>query len=212
MLDAILGEVIVTCEKIHWLCNEGERWLKPEKRSSGILSFYKAARVEYHPVGVVGAGATSQLTFYDLAYLAIVLCLLGWGTTLGVVGSGALRDDLAGAGQAGDVKEESAACAFLPSCPPKSGVLVQSVQPVPNLDLDDPQACKTVYMAAGRCHRALELPLPQCHQPFDVMRLLGQRLGDQGRGSGQGISSRTATRMRPRRAAHLLSAPTQHQG
>jgi len=54
MLDAILGEVIVTCEKIHWLCNEGERWLKPEKRSPGILSFYKSARVEYHPVGVVG--------------------------------------------------------------------------------------------------------------------------------------------------------------
>lgn len=58
VLDAVLGEVIVTCEKIHWLCNEGERWLKPEKRSSGILSFYKSARVEYHPVGVVGE--TSQ--------------------------------------------------------------------------------------------------------------------------------------------------------
>lgn len=54
MLDAILGEVIVTCEKIHWLCGEGEKWLRPEKRSPGIMSFYKSARVEYHPVGVVG--------------------------------------------------------------------------------------------------------------------------------------------------------------
>jgi acyl-CoA reductase-like NAD-dependent aldehyde dehydrogenase len=53
MLDAIMGEVIVTCEKIHWLCREGEQWLKPDKRSVGIMSFYKSARVEYHPLGVV---------------------------------------------------------------------------------------------------------------------------------------------------------------
>jgi len=66
MLDAILGEVIVTCEKIHWLCNEGERWLKPEKRSSGILSFYKAARVEYHPVGVVGAIVPWNYPFHNV--------------------------------------------------------------------------------------------------------------------------------------------------
>lgn len=53
MLDAVLGEVVVTCEKIHWLVNEGEKWLKPEKRSAGIMSFYKSPRVEFHPVGVV---------------------------------------------------------------------------------------------------------------------------------------------------------------
>ncbi len=55
MLDAIMGEIIVTCEKIHWLCREGEQWLEPDKRSPGIMSFYKKARVEYHPVGVVSA-------------------------------------------------------------------------------------------------------------------------------------------------------------
>jgi hypothetical protein len=38
MLDAIVGEVVVTCEKIHWLCNEGEKWLKPERRSAGIMA------------------------------------------------------------------------------------------------------------------------------------------------------------------------------
>lgn len=37
MVDAIVGEVVVTCEKIHWLCNEGEGHLKPEKRSAGIM-------------------------------------------------------------------------------------------------------------------------------------------------------------------------------
>jgi hypothetical protein len=34
---------------------EGEQWLKPEARSSGIMSFYKRAYVEFHPLGVVRA-------------------------------------------------------------------------------------------------------------------------------------------------------------
>ena len=37
MVDAAFGEVMVTCEKISWLIREGERWLKPEKRSSGVM-------------------------------------------------------------------------------------------------------------------------------------------------------------------------------
>ena len=37
MVDAILGEIVTTCEKIHWLVREGERWLKPEKRSAGLM-------------------------------------------------------------------------------------------------------------------------------------------------------------------------------
>jgi acyl-CoA reductase-like NAD-dependent aldehyde dehydrogenase len=37
MVDAAFGELIVTCEKIRWLLSEGGRWLKPEKRSSGVM-------------------------------------------------------------------------------------------------------------------------------------------------------------------------------
>jgi hypothetical protein len=37
MLDAVLGEVIVTCEKLHWLIHEAEQHLKPESRASGVL-------------------------------------------------------------------------------------------------------------------------------------------------------------------------------
>lgn len=66
MVDAILGEVIVTCEKIHWLCNEGEKWLKPEKRSAGIMAFYKSPRVEFHPVGVVGAIVPWNYPFHNV--------------------------------------------------------------------------------------------------------------------------------------------------
>ena len=37
MVDAILGEIVTTCEKIHWLIREGEKWLKPERRSAGLM-------------------------------------------------------------------------------------------------------------------------------------------------------------------------------
>lgn len=37
ILDAAFGEVTVTCEKICWLLKEGERWLRPEYRSSSRM-------------------------------------------------------------------------------------------------------------------------------------------------------------------------------
>ena len=37
MVDAAFGEVLVTCEKIRWLLSEGERWLRPEARSTGRM-------------------------------------------------------------------------------------------------------------------------------------------------------------------------------
>ena len=36
-VDAALGEVMVTCEKIWWLVKHGQKWLKPEHRSAGIM-------------------------------------------------------------------------------------------------------------------------------------------------------------------------------
>ena len=66
LVDAAFGEVLVTLEKIRWLCNEGERWLKPEKRSSGAMMFYKKARVEYHPVGVMGAIVPWNYPFHNV--------------------------------------------------------------------------------------------------------------------------------------------------
>ena len=37
VVDAAFGEVMVTCEKIAWLLREGERHLRPERRSSGVM-------------------------------------------------------------------------------------------------------------------------------------------------------------------------------
>ena len=53
LVDANFGEVLVTCEKITWLLKEGEKWLKPESRSTSSMMFYKKARVEYVPVRIL---------------------------------------------------------------------------------------------------------------------------------------------------------------
>jgi acyl-CoA reductase-like NAD-dependent aldehyde dehydrogenase len=66
LVDAAFGEVIVTLEKCKWLLKEGEKWLRPEKRSSGLMMFYKNARVEYHPVGVMGAIVPWNYPFHNV--------------------------------------------------------------------------------------------------------------------------------------------------
>lgn len=66
MVDAAFGELIVTCEKMHWLMAEGEHWLRPESRSPGRMMFYKKARVEYHPLGVVGAIVPFNYPFHNI--------------------------------------------------------------------------------------------------------------------------------------------------
>ena len=66
MVDAAFGEVMVTLEKIQWLCAEGERWLAPERRSAGTMMFYKRCRVEYHPVGVMGAIVPWNYPFHNV--------------------------------------------------------------------------------------------------------------------------------------------------
>ncbi len=38
MVDAAFGEVMVTCEKLAWLAREGERHLRPERRSAGAMA------------------------------------------------------------------------------------------------------------------------------------------------------------------------------
>ncbi|KAL4856021.1 Aldehyde dehydrogenase 22A1 [Chlorella vulgaris] len=66
MVDAAFGEIMVTCEKIWWLVQQGERYLRPESRSAGTMMFYKSARVEYVPVGVVGAIVPWNYPFHNI--------------------------------------------------------------------------------------------------------------------------------------------------
>ncbi|KAG6764072.1 hypothetical protein POTOM_031529 [Populus tomentosa] len=66
MVDASLGEIMTTCEKITWLLSEGEKWLKPEYRCSGRAMPYKKSRVEFHPLGVIGAIVSWNYPFHNI--------------------------------------------------------------------------------------------------------------------------------------------------
>lgn len=57
-VDAYLGEILVTLEKIEWTLKHGERALKPESRPTNLLMFYKANEVRWEPMGVVAASVS----------------------------------------------------------------------------------------------------------------------------------------------------------
>ena len=50
-VDALFGEVLVTCEKLRWTIADGETHLKPEYRWSGLMNLHKTSRVQWTPVG-----------------------------------------------------------------------------------------------------------------------------------------------------------------
>jgi acyl-CoA reductase-like NAD-dependent aldehyde dehydrogenase len=52
--NALMGEIWPTCEKFRWMINNGEKHLRPERVSSGLL-LHKKARLEYHPLGILAA-------------------------------------------------------------------------------------------------------------------------------------------------------------
>jgi len=52
-VDACLGEVLTTCEKIRTICANGELWLQPDYRVTGPMFLHKTAAVEYVPLGIV---------------------------------------------------------------------------------------------------------------------------------------------------------------
>ncbi len=52
--NALVGEIWPVLEKLRWTIANGEKWLRPEPVSSGVL-VHKKARLEFHPLGVIGA-------------------------------------------------------------------------------------------------------------------------------------------------------------
>jgi acyl-CoA reductase-like NAD-dependent aldehyde dehydrogenase len=52
--NALMGEIWPVCEKLRWTIANGEKHLAAEHVSSGVLA-HKRARLEFHPLGVVGA-------------------------------------------------------------------------------------------------------------------------------------------------------------
>ncbi|KUI74544.1 hypothetical protein VM1G_10178 [Cytospora mali] len=66
MVDAQLGEVLVTVEKLQWTITHGEEALTPHKRPTNLLMMYKKNKVIYEPLGVVAALVSWNYPFHNL--------------------------------------------------------------------------------------------------------------------------------------------------
>ena len=66
-IDAALGEILVTVEKIKYVIKHGEKALAPEQRAaSWPLMCYKKVEVRYEPLGVVAALVSWNYPFHNL--------------------------------------------------------------------------------------------------------------------------------------------------
>ncbi|AEO65120.1 uncharacterized protein THITE_2044375 [Thermothielavioides terrestris NRRL 8126] len=66
MVDAQLGEVLVTVEKLQWTIAHGEKALRPSRRPTNLLMAYKRNTVHYEPLGVVAALVSWNYPFHNL--------------------------------------------------------------------------------------------------------------------------------------------------
>ncbi|KAF2116810.1 Aldehyde/histidinol dehydrogenase [Lophiotrema nucula] len=66
MVDAALGEILVTAEKLQWTIDHGEDALEPESRPTSFLMMYKKNEVIWQPLGVVAACVSWNYPFHNL--------------------------------------------------------------------------------------------------------------------------------------------------
>ncbi|KAK4102106.1 ALDH-like protein [Parathielavia hyrcaniae] len=66
MVDAQLGEILVTVEKLQWTIKHGEKALRPSRRPTNLLLAYKRNTVFYEPLGVVAALVSWNYPFHNL--------------------------------------------------------------------------------------------------------------------------------------------------
>ncbi|ODV96798.1 hypothetical protein PACTADRAFT_40201 [Pachysolen tannophilus NRRL Y-2460] len=68
MVDASMGEILVTLEKINWILQNGEKSLSISSRPgpSNLFMKYKEAEVRYEPLGVVAALISWNYPFHNL--------------------------------------------------------------------------------------------------------------------------------------------------
>ena len=66
MVDAQLGEILVTVEKLDWTERHGERALRPSRRPTNLLMSYKRNTVRYEPMGVVAALVSWNYPFHNM--------------------------------------------------------------------------------------------------------------------------------------------------
>jgi acyl-CoA reductase-like NAD-dependent aldehyde dehydrogenase len=62
----MFGEIMTTCVKAQWMIDNGEAALAPESRPTTLMTMAKHARVEYHPLGVIGVIAPWNYPFHNM--------------------------------------------------------------------------------------------------------------------------------------------------
>ncbi|KAK4674293.1 Meiotic Sister-Chromatid recombination aldehyde dehydrogenase [Podospora pseudopauciseta] len=65
MVDAQLGEILVTAEKLEWTIKHGEKALRPSRRPTNLLMSYKRNTVYHEPLGVVAALVSWNYPFHN---------------------------------------------------------------------------------------------------------------------------------------------------
>lgn len=78
IVDAALGEVITTTEKIRTICAWGELWLRPDPRPVSPMLLHKIATVEYIPYGMIATIAPWNYP-YVLCFVLFHFCLFTIG-------------------------------------------------------------------------------------------------------------------------------------
>ncbi|RMF15476.1 MAG: aldehyde dehydrogenase family protein [Candidatus Dadabacteria bacterium] len=63
--NAMMGEIWPVAEKLRWTIRNGERYLRDERVSPGLF-LHKKARIEYHPLGVIGVIAPWNYPFQNI--------------------------------------------------------------------------------------------------------------------------------------------------
>ncbi|ATY60443.1 oxidoreductase (Msc7) [Cordyceps militaris] len=66
LVDAQLGEIMVTLERLQWTLRHGTRALRPERRPTNLLLAYKRNTVRYEPMGVVAALVSWNYPFHNM--------------------------------------------------------------------------------------------------------------------------------------------------
>lgn len=66
MVDAQLGEILVTAERLKWTLEHGEAALSPDRRPTNLLMKYKRNEIWYEPLGVVAALVSWNYPFHNL--------------------------------------------------------------------------------------------------------------------------------------------------
>ena len=69
LVDASMGEILVTLEKLAWIIKHGPNVLKPSRRpgpTNFFMKWYKGAEVRYEPLGVVASIVSWNYPFHNL--------------------------------------------------------------------------------------------------------------------------------------------------